>query len=152
MADVKPTTATSAGGKLRFVLVTHDRKLLDETCDEVQLPGRLGALGLLPSHAPMIATLGTGEVTLRTGGKERSVMISSGLVQVADDVVTVLTESAWLPEEIDVAAAEKAAREAEQDLGYADAEWKVAKQRLEHAQVQAAVGRKATGAEKAASR
>lgn len=142
MADAK---TTALAGKLRFILVTHERKLLDETCDEVQLPGRLGALGILPSHAPLIATLDTGEVILKTGGKERSVMVSSGLVQVADDIVTVLTEAAWLPEEIDVPAAEKAAREAEQDLGYADAEWKQARARLERAQVQIQVGKKAGG-------
>ncbi|MDX1998769.1 MAG: ATP synthase F1 subunit epsilon [Thermoanaerobaculia bacterium] len=142
MADAKLSTP---GGKLRFVLVTHDRKLLDETCDEVQLPGRLGAIGILPSHAPMIATLGTGETILKSGGKERSVMTADGLVQVADDVVTVLTDAAWLPEEIDVAAAEKAAREAEQDLGYADPEWKLARTRLEKAQIQVQVGKKAKG-------
>lgn len=140
MADARLSTPA---GKLRFVVVTHDRQLLDETCDEVQLPGRLGALGILPSHAPLIATLGTGEATLRTGSRERSIMISAGLVQVADDVVTVLTDAAWLPAEIDVTAAQKAVTEAEKDLGYADSEWKLARARLEHAQVQVQVGKKA---------
>jgi len=125
---------TPARGKLRLILVDHDRRLLDVECDEVQVPGSEGALGVLPGHAALIATLRVGEVTYREGKIERYVALSEGLVEIADDVVTVLTESAELPEEIDVEAARQEATEAEAALQAATGpEWIRAQARLEKA-------------------
>ncbi len=121
-------------GKLRLVLVTHDRKLLDTECDEVQVPGSEGALGFLPGHTPLIATLKVGEVIYRQGRIEHYVALAEGFVEIADDLVTVLTESAELPEEIDLEAARHAATEAEQELNAAvDEDWVQAQVRLERA-------------------
>jgi F-type H+-transporting ATPase subunit epsilon len=125
---------TPGEGKLRLVLVDHDRQLLDVEADEVQVPGSEGVLGFLPGHTPLIATLKVGEVMYRQGKIERYLALSEGFVEVADDVVTVLTESAELPEEIDVEAAREEATAAEADLMAAeDGEWMKAQARLEKA-------------------
>jgi F-type H+-transporting ATPase subunit epsilon len=125
---------TPGEGKLRLVLVDHDRQLLDVEADEVQVPGSEGVLGILPGHTPLIATLKVGEVMYRQGKIERYLALSEGFVEVADDVVTVLTESAELPEEIDVEAAREEATAAEADLmGAEDGEWMKAQARLEKA-------------------
>ena len=127
-------TDDATSGKLRLVLVAHDRKLLDLECDEVQVPGSEGALGILPGHTPLIATLKVGEVTYQQGRIERYVALAEGFVEVADDVVTVLTESAELPEEIDVDAARREATEAEKAVNEAvDEGWVQAQVRLERA-------------------
>lgn len=127
MADETPS-------KLHLILVDHDRQLLDVECDEVQVPGSEGVLGILPGHTPLIATLKVGEVMYRQGKIEHYLALSEGFVEVADDVVTVLTESAELPEEIDVEAARREAREAEEELMAAtDADWVKAQARLEKA-------------------
>ena len=129
MAD--PTTPQ---GKLRLVLVAHDRQLLDALCDEVQVPGSEGMLGILPGHTPLIATLAVGEVMYRQGKVEHYLALSEGFVEVADDLVTVLTESAELPEEIDLEAARTEASDAERDLlRAADDDWVLAQARLEKA-------------------
>ena len=95
------------------------------------MPGSEGELGILPGHTPLIATLAVGEVMYRQGKTEHYLALSEGFVEVADDLVTVLTESAELPEEIDVAAAREAASEAERELGRAaDEDWKRAQARL----------------------
>lgn len=121
-------------GKLHMILVDHDRQLLDVEADEVQVPGSEGVLGILPGHTPLIATLKVGEVVYRQGKIERYLALSEGFVEVADDVVTVLTESAELPEEIDVEAAREEATAAEAALMAAeDAEWMKAQARLEKA-------------------
>jgi F-type H+-transporting ATPase subunit epsilon len=126
--------ADEAGFKLQLILVAHDRQLLDVECDEVQVPGSEGAIGILPGHTPLIATLKVGEVMYRQGKIEHFLALSEGFVEVADDVVTVLTESAELPEEIDVEAARREAREAEEELMAAtDADWVKAQTRLEKA-------------------
>ena len=120
--------------KLHLILVDHDRQLLDVECDEVQVPGSEGVLGILPGHTPLIATLKVGEVMYRQGKIEHYLALSEGFVEIADDVVTVLTESAELPEEIDVEAARAEAREAEEELMAAtDADWVKAQARLEKA-------------------
>jgi F-type H+-transporting ATPase subunit epsilon len=125
---------TPVEGKLRLVLVDHDRQLLDVEADEVQVPGSEGVLGILPGHTPLIATLKVGEVMYRQGKIERYLALSEGFVEVADEVVTVLTESAELPEEIDVEAAREEATAAEADLmGAEDGEWMKAQARLEKA-------------------
>lgn len=126
--------AEEVGFKLHLILVDHDRQLLDVECDEVQVPGSEGVLGILPGHTPLIATLKVGEVMYRQGKIEHFLALSEGFVEVADDVVTVLTESAELPEEIDVEAARREAREAEEELMAAtDADWVKAQARLEKA-------------------
>ncbi len=134
---------TTSSSKLRLVLVAHDRKLLDVECDEVQVPGSEGALGILPGHTPLIATLKVGEVIYQQGRIERYVALAEGFVEVADDVVTVLTESAELPEEIDVDAARREATEAEKAVNEAvDEDWTEAQVRLERALSRISVAQK----------
>lgn len=123
---------TSASARLHLILVAHDRQLLDVECDEVMVPGSEGALGILPGHTPLMATLKVGEVMYRQGKIEHFVALSEGFVEVADDLVTVLTESAALPEEIDLEAAQREAQEAEEALLAAEgADWTKAQARLE---------------------
>lgn len=56
----------------------------------VQLPGKLGRFTVLKNHAPIISALDKGVVLYRTpDGKEDSVEINGGLVDVADNVVAV---------------------------------------------------------------
>lgn len=130
----EPTAPSTQPTNLRLILVAHDRQLLDVECDEVQVPGSEGMLGILPGHTPLIATLAVGEVMYRQGKVEHYLALSEGFVEVANDLVTVLTESAELPEEIDLEAARAEATEAERALfASADSEWTGAQARLDKA-------------------
>ena len=138
-------TATAAG-RLRLVLVTHDRKLLDVECDEVTLPGKKGYFGVLPGHTPLLAVLKVGELMYRLGKREHYLAMSWGFCEVANDVVTVLAEFAQLPEEIDVAREEAQAREAEERMRTAsDHELEEARARLESALTRIQVARRPRG-------
>lgn len=106
-------SGSNEGGRLRLVLVTYEKKVLEVECDEVTLPGQLGYFGVLPGHVPMIALLRVGELMYRVGKIEHFLALSWGFCEVADDVVTVMAEFAETPAEIDVAAAEREAAEAE---------------------------------------
>ena len=106
-------TAAVSAARLRLVLVTYEKKVLEVECDEVTLPGQLGYFGVLPGHVPMIALLKVGELMYRIGKIERFLALSWGFCEVADDVVTVMAEFAEMPAEIDVAAAEREQAEAE---------------------------------------
>ena len=107
---------------LNLVVVTPEKKVVEATVDQVELPGQLGYLGILPGHAPLISLLTTGVLTYRTGGSGKSLAISAGFVEVANDSVSVLADLAEEPGEINVSAAEKELSRGEEELKTASRE------------------------------
>ena len=63
---------------LLLEIVTPERLAYSDTVDAVQLPGAEGEMGILPNHAPLLATLGVGELRIRKGGTEESFAIVGG--------------------------------------------------------------------------
>ncbi|HEV8121761.1 MAG TPA: F0F1 ATP synthase subunit epsilon [Candidatus Polarisedimenticolia bacterium] len=107
---------------LQLDVVTPERRVVSTTVDEVVLPGRLGSLGVLPGHAPLLTDLDIGALTYRRGSERRSVAVAGGFAEVLPDRVTVLAEVAEPAEEIDVERATKARERAEQRLKAPEAE------------------------------
>src|SRR5690242_6449382 len=101
---------------LRLRLVTPERKVLDAACDEVELPGEEGYFGVLPGHTPLVALIRIGDASYRSGKGESHVVIGGGFCEVSKDVVTVLCDFAQLPDEIDLAAAQKEKAQAEEEM------------------------------------
>jgi len=102
---------------LRLDIVTAEREVLRaEGLDAVIAPGSEGQLGILPRHAPLMTMLEPGELRARRGGEETAIAISGGFLEVRDDVVTVLADTAEQAEEIDVERARAARERAEQLL------------------------------------
>jgi F-type H+-transporting ATPase subunit epsilon len=101
---------------LQLEIVTPERLAFSDEVDSVQLPGSEGELGVLPHHAPLISTLGVGELRIRKGGSEESFAIVGGFLQVRPDKVVVMAETADMASEIDLEKAEEARREAERAL------------------------------------
>jgi len=101
---------------LHLEIVTPERLAYEDDVDSVQLPGSEGELGILPHHAPLLATLGAGELRIRKGGQEETFAVFGGFVQVRPDKVIVMAELADLSSEIDLETAREARREAERAL------------------------------------
>ena len=80
--------------RLLLEIVTPDRSVMREEVDELQVPGSEGYLGILPGHAPLLATLKAGELWYRIGQQKQYVPIGGGFVEVLPDRVTVLAEVA----------------------------------------------------------
>ena len=55
---------------IQLEIVTPERLAYSDEVDSVQLPGAEGEMGLLPNHAPLLATLGVGELRIRKGTEE----------------------------------------------------------------------------------
>ena len=97
--------------KLRVRLVTPERILVDQTADAVELPAKTGYMEVLYGHAPLLAELGAGDVTLHgaTGGENAGSSdrynVSWGFVEVLPDRVTILANDAQTPAQIDTARA-----------------------------------------------
>ncbi len=89
-------------------IVTVERQVLSAEVDMVIAPGVEGELGILPRHAPLITALAEGELRIKQGADERIFAIGGGYLEVLDDRITVLADSAEYAEEIDIARAEEA--------------------------------------------
>ena len=64
--------------QLTLELATPTRLIVTAQVDEVVAPGSEGYFGVLPGHAPFLATLGIGELTYRIGREEYHVAVSCG--------------------------------------------------------------------------
>jgi F-type H+-transporting ATPase subunit epsilon len=101
---------------IQLEIVTPERLAYNDEVDAVVLPGSQGELGVLPHHAPLVSTLGIGELRIRKGGQEETFAIAGGFLQVLPDKVVVMAETADLASEIDLEKAQEARREAERAL------------------------------------
>jgi F-type H+-transporting ATPase subunit epsilon len=101
---------------LQLHIVSADRSLVNESVDEVEIPGSEGYLGVLPGHTPLLTALHIGQLWYRQGQEKHYLSIAFGFAEVQPDRVTILAQLAEKPEEIDVARAEAAKRRAEQRI------------------------------------
>jgi F-type H+-transporting ATPase subunit epsilon len=102
--------------KLQLQIVSADRSLLNETVDEVVIPGFDGYFGVLPGHTPLLAVLQVGELWYRQGQEKHYLSIAFGFAEVLPDRVTILAQIAEKADEIDLARAEAAKKRAEERL------------------------------------
>jgi F-type H+-transporting ATPase subunit epsilon len=79
---------------MKVSVISPERTVYEGEADQVIAPAWDGQLGVLKGHAPMLVLLGQGELRITTGGADQKFHISGGFLQVADDVVTVLSEHA----------------------------------------------------------
>jgi F-type H+-transporting ATPase subunit epsilon len=103
--------------KLSVEVVTGERVVLSETdVDMVVAPGGDGALGILPHHAPLISTLAQGELRVVKNGREQSIIVFGGFIEVTPEKVIILADTAERTEDLDIARAEEARKRAEEAI------------------------------------
>jgi len=93
MAAPASTSDTAAAG-LRVSVITPEATIYEGDADQVVAPAWNGSLGVRHGHAPLMALLGTGTLRIDQGGSSKSYAVSGGFLQVVDNTVTVLSESA----------------------------------------------------------
>lgn len=80
--------------RLSVALITPEKTVFQDQADMVVIPAWDGEVGILRGHAPMMALLGTGIMRVTRNGAEERFRVSGGFMQVADNVVSVLSERA----------------------------------------------------------
>ena len=102
---------------LQFELVSPERLLVSEPVAMVVVPGSEGDFGVLPRHAPLIATVRPGTISVYETRAEvsRRIFVAGGFAEVVGDRCTVLVEEAIPVEELDRATVEQTLREARED-------------------------------------
>ena len=101
---------------LHVEVVTAERELYSGEATLVSAPGSEGRLGILPRHAAMLALLKEGELRIELNDAEEPIFVSGGFLEVSDNRVIVLADTAEHAEEIDEARAQEARRRAEESL------------------------------------
>ena len=86
---------------LQCIIVTPERTVCDEPAKFVALTLYDGEIGIAPGHVPMIGRLGCGEIRITSDDETIRYYIEGGFVEVAGDVVSVLTGRAILAKELD---------------------------------------------------
>ncbi len=101
---------------LSLEIVTPERRVLSVAADEVRAPGVLGGFGVRLDHAPFMTALEPGRLTYVEGGREHHYAVGGGFLQVADNRVIVLADTAEAAADIDVERARRAFDEAQARL------------------------------------
>ncbi|MDF1825483.1 MAG: ATP synthase F1 subunit epsilon [Verrucomicrobiales bacterium] len=101
---------------MQLDIVTPESKAFSDEIDSVVVPGVQGEMGILKSHAPLVTTLQPGELRYLKEGEEHSLAIGTGVVEISNDRVSVLTDMALGESEIDEDAVEKALARAQDSM------------------------------------
>src|SRR2546421_11075783 len=107
---------------LHVEIVTAERELYSGEANMVSAPGTEGRLGILPRHAALLTTLSPGALNIKLGDAEEPIFVSGGFLEVSNNSVIVLADTAELAEEIDQARAEEARRRAQEHLAQAQSD------------------------------
>ena len=95
----------------KIKVVTYEEKVLEQEAEFVLVRTTEGGMGILPNHSPFIAGLSTGEMKIRLNGKEEKYFVSEGLLEISNNVVTIIATEAIPADQLDVERAKKEVEE-----------------------------------------
>ncbi len=93
-------------------VITPEAKVFDGKAEFVAIPAHDGEIGILHNRAPLLCMLGSGRLKVRTPGGVETWFIDGGFTQVLDNKVTVLTQRAVKPADLNAQQAHKQLEEA----------------------------------------
>lgn len=102
-----------SANKLKVSVISPEKILYKGEVDSLIVPGSEGFFGILPDHAPLVATLGIGILEIRKGEKLKVLSIERGFIEVKDNSISILTDHGALKEDIDLEVEKKNLVEAE---------------------------------------
>jgi len=122
---------------LNLEIVTPEKKVFDEAVDSVTIPTASGEVGILQNHAPLISSLRSGILSYTRGGATERMVVAGGFVEVSQNNVSILADTAETAAEINVDSARAERETLERELGAwkgSVEEFEIEKERLEKAQ------------------
>jgi len=100
----------------KLEIVAPDKKFYDDEAEMVVVRTKEGDVGILKDHVDYVAPLDIGVVKIKKGGNFKEAAIAGGFIKVGKEKVTILTDAAEWPAEIDIDRAQKAKLSAEEAL------------------------------------
>ena len=101
---------------LKLEIVTPEKRVFDAEVESVTIPTASGEAGLLGNHAPIVSALKPGILSYTLKGAVEKMVITGGFVEMNNNKVSVLTDSAETATEIDIEAARAEREAAEKEL------------------------------------
>ncbi|MGY3032583.1 F-type H+-transporting ATPase subunit epsilon [Bradyrhizobium sp. USDA 4354] len=99
-----------------FDLVSPEKLAFSGEVDQVDIPGVEGDFGVLAGHAPVVAAIRPGILTVTTGGRHEKIIVLGGLAEVSESGLTVLADVATSLDELDRAQFAETIAEMEEGL------------------------------------
>ena len=85
---------------MQFDLVSPERRLISGQATAVRIPGADGDMTAMPDHAPVIASLRPGVLSVDLDGRTEEFAVFGGFAQIGPDATTVLAEEAFPVSEV----------------------------------------------------
>ncbi len=102
---------------MELTILTPQKKLVEkENIDELFAPASVGTLDILPGHANLLSELETGVLKWRQGSQWKSAALSFGWIEITDQKIVVLADTAELAEELDLKRAKAALFKAQKKI------------------------------------
>jgi F-type H+-transporting ATPase subunit epsilon len=102
--------------KLHFELVSPEKLMFSGEVDQVDVPGTEGDFGVFANHAPVVAMLRPGIVTVHEGGSEQRLVVFGGFAEVSPRGLTILADAVSSVEDFDVTVLQARIRELEEGI------------------------------------
>lgn len=99
--------------KIKLKITTPEKVVLEKEVDQVTLPTKAGEITVLPDHVPLLTMIAPGIVEAKIAGENWPMAISGGFLELHDNELTILADTAERAEEIDLERAEEARQRAE---------------------------------------
>src|SRR6202020_1065133 len=103
--QVEPAGDHRKNGKtmatFHFDLVSPEKMAFSGEVDQVDVPGVEGDFGVLAGHAPVVAAIRPGVLTVMSGGTQQKIIVLGGLAEVSDKGLTVLADVATSLQDLD---------------------------------------------------
>ena len=103
-----------------LVILAPDKTFLEQEADMITVPTKMGMIGILADHYPLIGIIVTGVMHVQNDNVIRYYTISGGVISVQTDKTVILAEAIERPGEIDVSRAKAAKERAEALLASKD--------------------------------
>jgi len=131
-------------GKFKLTIVTPEKEIFSDEAEMVTATTLEGEVGILPHHINLMTQLAPGELKIKQNGKEIIMVLGGGLMQMANNTLTITTDLAESLEDIDEKRADEARQRAQEALEQtqSDEEYATALVNLEKALAQLKVKRR----------
>lgn len=94
-----------------------------DDAESLIVPGKSGYLGILANHAPLMTEIGIGILTYRdSAGYDHTLAVTDGFLEVSNNIVTIIADSAETAESIDIERARRALQRAQERLQQASSD------------------------------
>jgi len=94
--------------KIKFKIATPEKVVFQEEIDQITLPTKMGEITVLANHLPLVSSLLPGEVLIKKDNEEIPMAVSGGFVELNNNEMVILADTAERVEEIDEERAEDA--------------------------------------------